>query len=141
MASFDGDELGEELRLVDVQAATLGVGEPPGADFRCSAMVEDAGVPGGFDAASCGGYTASGLARDDDFLDGKIVQIDFVFGGNFGEAERVRRRAENGGNLGVMDQLEASQAAEAAARNHQRATCNQRVECAPEADEWAERKR
>src|SRR6476619_5378754 len=111
MTCFDRDELGEELRLVDVEAAAFGVGETPGADFGGATMVEDAGVPGGFDAASCGGYTASGLARDDDFLDGKIVQIDFVFGGNFGEAERVRRRAENGGNLGVMDHLEASQAA------------------------------
>ena len=46
MAGFDGDELGEELRLVDVEAAALCIGEAPGSDFGGAAVVEDAGVPG-----------------------------------------------------------------------------------------------
>jgi hypothetical protein len=118
MSCFDGDELGEELRLIDVQAATFGVGETPWSDFSGSAVVEDAGVPCAFDAVSRGRYTAAGLAGDDDFIDGKVGKLDLIFGGNFGEAERVGGRAANGGDLGVMDQLDASQAGETAAGNH-----------------------
>src|SRR4051812_22213459 len=103
MAGFDGDELGEELRFVDVEPAAVGIREAPGADFAGAAMVEDAGIPSGFDAAARSGDAAAGFAGDDDFLDGRVAQVDFVFGSDFGEPERVSWRAANRGDFGVMD--------------------------------------
>ena len=45
LAGFDRDELGEELRFVDVQAAALGIGEAPGADLGRAAVIDRRGRP------------------------------------------------------------------------------------------------
>src|SRR4051812_27150021 len=106
MAGFDRNELGQELGFVDVQAASFGIGKTPRSDFSCSPVVKNAGVPGGLDAAARGDDAAARLPGDDDFSDGKIVQVNFMFGRNFGQAERVGWSATDGGNFGVTDYFE-----------------------------------
>ena len=88
--------------FIDVQAAAFAIGESPRADFGGAAVVDDAGAPGRFDPPARGGDAAARLAGDDDLFDGRSGQIDFVFGGDFGEPQRVGGRAADGGHSGVL---------------------------------------
>ena len=76
MAGLDGNELGEEVGFVDVQAAAVGVGESPWSDLGRAAVVDDAGSPGRFDPLARGRDAAARLAGDDDLVDWQCGQVD-----------------------------------------------------------------
>ena len=138
MAGRDGNELGDEMGLVDVEAAAIGVGESPRADFGRAAVIEDASAPGRFDALARGRHAAAGLAGDDDFVDRSCGQVDLMLGRHFGQPQCVGRRAEQRGDAGAADQFDASEAAEAAAGDDERAAGGEGIECAPKSDERPE---
>ena len=94
LAGFDRNKLGDEFRFVDVQAATLGIGKSPGADFRRAGMIDDAGIPGRLDSLAERRHAAARLAGHDDLLDRQRGKIDVVLGGDFGQAQGVGGRAE-----------------------------------------------
>src|SRR4051812_40105329 len=126
MSGFNRDELGQELRLVDVKTAAFGIGKAPGSDFSCAAVVEDAGVPSRLDPAPRGTDAAAGLAGNDDFLDATLRKIDFVFGRNLGQVQGIGRRTANRRHFRVMNKLNARKAAEATAGNYQGAARDER---------------
>ena len=101
MARFDGDKLGDELGLVDVQPAAVRIGESPRPDLRRAAMIDDPCVPRRFDPLAHRRHAAARLAGHDDLLDRQLGQVDVVLGRHLGQTQRIGRRAKQRRDAGA----------------------------------------
>src|SRR5262249_12968442 len=134
-AGFDGEELGNEIVLVDVQALTFEVAVPPRSDFGCAAMVEHASLPGVFDPLADGRDRSPWLAGQYESLDVQVGDVDLVFTRRSGQVQGIARCAEKCCGAAGAQQLEPCERSHAAAGHGETAARAGRVERAPESDE------